>query len=246
MDKTVTSLSELNIPPKCHACPIRHRAVCAYCEAEEFGLLERIKFYRDFEPGQEIAGAGEAVDFVGSVVTGVVKLTKGMADGRQQMVGLLFPSDFLGRPMNARLDYDAAAVTKVALCMFRRAPFEALMRRVPRLQQRLLEMTLSELDAAREWLLLLGRKTAEEKLASFLTILVRRSQLRESSEPDSGSADLELPMTRSDIAECLGLTIETVSRQFARFKKSGLIELRGPRNVHVPDVESMSALAGDY
>jgi CRP/FNR family transcriptional regulator len=81
---------------RCADCPIRHRAVCARCETDEFEKLEAIKYYRSYEAGQTIVWAGDSMDFVASVVRGVAALTQTMEDGRRQMVGLLLPSDFLG------------------------------------------------------------------------------------------------------------------------------------------------------
>ena len=84
---------------RCADCPIRHRAVCTYCGPHELALLDAIKFYKTFESGQEIVAAGEEPDFLGSVVDGVVALSKTLVDGRRQTVGLMFPSDFVGRAM---------------------------------------------------------------------------------------------------------------------------------------------------
>ena len=147
---------------RCGECPIRYRAVCAHCETDELALLETMKFYRSFEPGQPIVWGGEQMDFVGSVISGVAALTQTLEDGRTQMVGLLLPSDFLGRPSRDVAAYNATAATRVVMCCFRRKPFEQMMRQTPHVAHRLLEMTLDELDAAREWMLLLGRKTARE------------------------------------------------------------------------------------
>ena len=134
----------------CGSCPIRHRAVCARCETDELEELDSIKYYRSYEAGQPIVWSGDRMDFVASVVTGVASLSQAMEDGRTQMVGLLLPSDFLGRPGRDVAPYDVSAVSNLTLCCFRRKPFEALMTRTPHIAQRLLEMTLDELDAARE------------------------------------------------------------------------------------------------
>ena len=87
-----------SVTTDCDACPIRHRAVCARCDSDELDRLEEIKYYRTFEAGQTIVWSGDKMDFVGSVVAGIATLTQTMEDGRTQMVGLLLPSDFVGRP----------------------------------------------------------------------------------------------------------------------------------------------------
>lgn len=219
---------------RCADCAIRHRAVCAYCGPAELQALDAIKFYRNFEPGQEIVAAGEKTEFLGSVIEGVVALSKTMVDGRRQTVGLMFSSDFLGRPGRAVAPYDAVAVTPVRLCLFARSRFERLLRETPELEKRLLEMTLDELDAARDWMLLLGRKTAREKIATFLTILARRAAARANAAPGDGIR-FELPLTREAVADYLGLTIETVSRQITALRKAGIIELVDARNIRVTD-----------
>lgn len=250
MVKQVPALTKLNLRAphelreRCADCTIRHRAVCSYAGPSELELLDSIKFYRSFEPGQEIVAAGEATDFLGSVIDGVVALSKTMADGRRQTVGLMFPSDFVGRPMRAEAPYDATAVTPVRLCLFVRSRFERLVRQMPSLEKRLLEMTLDELDAARDWMLLLGRKTAEEKIATFLTILARRAAALESRAPEDGLT-FQLPLGREAIGDYLGLTIETVSRQVTALKKAGVIDLIDARSIRVPDYAALLEAAGE-
>jgi CRP/FNR family transcriptional regulator len=235
---------ELAFSKECSDCPIRHRAVCARCEADELALLERIKYYRSFEPGQTVIWSGDKMDFVASVVSGVATLSQTMEDGRTQMVGLLLPSDFVGRPGRERAAYDVKAVTPVVMCCFRRKPFEEMMERTPHIGARLLEMTLDELDAAREWMLILGRKTAREKIASLLTIIARR-EAQAGLGSIRGRFEFALPLTREAMADYLGLTLETVSRQISALKSSGVIELEGTRRVVVPDFTRLMDETGD-
>jgi len=237
-----TSKPDLSL--QCGSCPIRHRAVCARCDQDELNLLEEIKYYRSFEAGQSIVWSGDRMDFVGSVVTGIATLTQTMEDGRTQMVGLLLPSDFVGRPGREMAAYDVVATTDLVMCCFRKKPFEDMMLRTPRIAQRLLEMTLDELDAAREWMLVLGRKTAREKIASLLAIIGRRdASLKVSAS--AGPMVFDLPLTREAMADYLGLTLETVSRQISSLKRDGVIELAGKRHVTIPDFDRLLEEAGD-
>src|SRR6056297_3710506 len=233
------------VPRDCGDCPIRHRAVCARCEAEELERLDQIKFYRSFEAGQTVIWAGDKMDFVGSVVSGIATLTQTMEDGRTQMVGLLLPSDFVGRPGRETAAYDVVATSDMVMCCFRRKPFEELMVVTPHIAQRLLEMTLDELDAAREWMLVLGRKTAREKIASLLAIIARRDTTLNMRNGTSGQIVFDLPLTREAMADYLGLTLETVSRQISALKRDGVIELEGKRHVTVPDMARLMDEAGD-
>ena len=229
---------------ECGDCPIRHRAVCARCETDELSLLEQIKYYRSYQAGQTIVWSGDRMDFVASVVTGIATLTQTMEDGRRQMVGLLLPSDFVGRPGRHMAAYDVTATTDVLMCCFRKKPFEELMTHTPHIAQRLLEMTLDELDAAREWMLLLGRKTAREKIASLIAIMARRDASLNLRKP-GGPMVVDLPLTREEMADYLGLTLETVSRQISALKKDGIIHLEGKRHVTIPDFDLLLEEAGD-
>ena len=238
----------------CESCPIRHRAVCARCEPDEFAQLESMKFYRTYEAGQTILFGGDPLEFVASVVSGVAMATRTLEDGRTQMVGLLLPSDFIGRPGRKFAPFTVSAVTDVRLCCFRSKPFANLIEATPHIAQRLLEMTLDELDAAREWMLLLGRKTAREKIASFLAIIARRyAALAQSAEvgvngvhlPAPQKLSFDLPLTRESMSDYLGLTIETVSRQISALKRDGVIALEGNRHVSVPNLDRLLAEAGD-
>jgi CRP/FNR family transcriptional regulator, anaerobic regulatory protein len=233
-----------NVHMTCGDCPIRHRAVCARCESDELAELESIKYYRSYEAGQTLIWSGDRMDFVASVVTGIATLTQTLEDGRRQMVGLLLPSDFVGRPGRSTAAYDVTATTDVVMCCFRKKPFEDLMSRTPHIAQRLLEMTLDELDAAREWMLLLGRKTAREKIASLMAIIARRDATLK-LKGSQGPLTFDLPLTREAMADYLGLTLETVSRQISALRKDGVIVLDGKRHVTVPDMNRLLAEAGD-
>ncbi|MBM9596379.1 transcriptional regulator FnrL [Roseitranquillus sediminis] len=228
----------------CDSCPIRRRTVCSLCEPEELRRLEKIKYYRTYEAGQPIMWAGDRIEFVASLVCGVATLSQTMKDGRTQMVGLLFPSDFLGRPGRTLAVFDVVAVAETTLCCFRRRPFEALMRDTPHISQRLLEMALDELDAAREWMILLGRKTAREKIASFVAMTARRQAALDATAPRPGMA-VTIPLTRDDMANYLGLTLETVSRQISALKREGIVRLDGNRRIVIPDFDRLIAQTGD-
>jgi CRP/FNR family transcriptional regulator, anaerobic regulatory protein len=229
---------------QCSDCPIRHRAVCARCETDELAQLEQIKYYRSYQAGQTIIWAGDRMEFVGSLVTGIATLAQTMEDGRRQMVGLLLPSDFVGRPGRDTVAFDVTATTDLVMCCFRKKPFEAMMAATPHISQRLLEMTLDELDAAREWMLLLGRKTAREKIASLIAIIARREAALQVQKA-AAILTVDLPLKREEMADYLGLTLETVSRQISALKKDGVIIVEGNRHVSIPDLDRLLEEAGD-
>lgn len=231
-------------PRDCGDCQIRHRAVCSRCDADELMLLDEIKYYRSYEAGQTVIWSGDRMDFVGSVVTGIATLSQTMEDGRTQMVGLLLPSDFVGRPGRDIAPYDVVATSDIVMCCFRKKPFEAMMDKTPHIAQRLLQMTLDELDAAREWMLVLGRKKAREKIASLLAIIARRDATLKLATLE-GRMEFDLPLTREAMADYLGLTLETVSRQISALKRDRVITLTGNRHVTVHDMDRLLEEAGD-
>lgn len=230
-------------PLACDSCAVRDRSICSTLSRDEIKQLNAISKFKTFEPGQQVLRDGEQQEFFATVVDGVIKLAKSMGDGRQQIVGLQFPSDFLGRPMRRTSPYDAIAATHVTLCMFSRARFEALARSCPSLEHRLLAHTLDELDAAQDWLLLLGRKTAFEKVATLLRQMAQRhlngtGQRRSLPGPD-GVLSFDLPLTRGEMADFLGLTIETVSRQLTRLKAGGIISLDWGRRISILNFDGL-------
>ncbi|WP_298293556.1 transcriptional regulator FnrL [uncultured Litoreibacter sp.] len=233
---------ELSKRPKCSECPIRHRAVCARCDDDELLTLEAIKSYKSFKAGEPILWRGDELVYLASIVEGVATLNKSMEDGRTQMVGLLLPSDFIGRPGRNDIEFDVVAATDVTLCCFQRKPFERLLETTPHISQRLVEMTMDELDAARDWMVLLGRKTAQEKTATFVEMLVRRQRV---DGVDTDPQHLALPLTRDEIANYLGLTLETVSRQLNAMKKDGVLRFADRRRFEVADFKALRNATGD-
>jgi CRP/FNR family transcriptional regulator, anaerobic regulatory protein len=230
---------------RCELCSVRNRAVCGALNQDELEHLNRIARRKLVHAGETILSDQEPAAFFGNIVSGVVKLTKTLSDGRQQIVGLQFAPDFLGRAFSAKNPYFAEAATDVDLCLFHRADFEKLMGTYPDLEHRLFERTLHELDAAREWMVLLGRKTAEEKVASFLLMLANRSAMIGCADDATpNEARFVLPLTRSDIADYLGLTIETVSRQITRLRVRNFIRPLDSRTFLVPNLELLTKAAG--
>ena len=230
---------------RCEHCAVRNGAVCGALKPDEIEHLNRIVRRRTVKPGETILSDEEPADFLANIVSGVIKLTKTLSDGRQQIVGLQFAPDFLGRAYGASHRYFAEAATEVELCCFPRAEFEKLLVIYPDLEHRLFERTLRELDAAREWMVLLGRKTAEEKVASFMVMLARRSAIIGCGGKDPQDvARFMMPLTRADIADCLGLTIETVSRLITRLKVQSVVRVLDSRSFLVPSMDRLCAAAG--
>jgi CRP/FNR family transcriptional regulator len=227
--------------PACADCPVRHSAVCARCDARELARLDRIRSRRLYPAGTAIAAAGDTLPYVATVISGCASLTGRMPDGRCQMVGLLLPGDLLGRPGHPEAAFDVAAEEDTVLCRFRRGPFEALLDESLHVNARLREMAVDELQAAREWMVVPARKSAREKVASFLLMLIARRPPGRPVPP----IRLELPMRRRAIAGFAGTSVETVSRQFTALRAEGVIELDGFHGVTVLDLHALLEAAGE-
>ncbi|RWM08790.1 MAG: Crp/Fnr family transcriptional regulator [Mesorhizobium sp.] len=231
------------IPVLCASCEARHRGICGALGPDQLLALSKSTMRHKADAGKELVSDSRSVERFSNVLSGVVKLTKTLSDGRQQIVGLQFAPDFLGRPFQAESSLTAEAATEVELCSFPRQALERLMKEQPDLEHRLLEQKLRELDQARDWMVALGRKTAAEKIASFLLMIARN--IDPGAGPERRRAAFELPLSRAEIADFLGLTIETVSRQITRLRGESVIRIENNRHVIVDDIGRLAARAGD-
>jgi len=229
----------------CDQCVVRNRAVCAALDENELQALNAIGRRRTLVAGESLIWEGEDSVLVANVIEGVLKLSTGTEDGREQIVGVVYPSDFIGRPFGATSGHGVTALTDARVCVFSRRDFDSFAREHPRLEHKLLERTLGELDRTRRWMLLLGRKSASEKVASFLLEMSERLAPATCEMEGMGpTIRFSLPFSRQQIADVLGLTIETVSRQFTRLKGEGLIDLPTRRDVTILDRDGLAAEAG--
>ncbi|TPG60452.1 Crp/Fnr family transcriptional regulator [Roseomonas nepalensis] len=223
----------------CGDCRVRDRSICGSLSDEELETLNHLGRNRHLHKGETLLWAGEEALVCANLLSGVLKVSAATADGREQIVGLLYPSDFVGRPFAEEAEQSVTALTEVDLCVFPRKPFEAALEHHARMERLLLRRTLAALDEARARMLLLGRKTAGEKLATFLLDLAGHLGQRCSE----GDTSFDLPLTRAEIADVLGLTIETVSRQMTKLKQEGLIDLPSGRQVTIRDRHALEERA---
>lgn len=229
----------------CDTCLVRNRAICSSLDSDEIKALNAIGRRRTLEAGESLMWEGEDSVLVANVIEGVLKLSTGTEDGREQIVGVVYPSDFIGRPFGATSGHGVTALTEARVCVFSRKDFDAFAREHPSLEHKLLQRTLAELDRTRRWMLLLGRKSAGEKVASFLLEMSERLVDPGCSDPaGTPLRRFSLPFSRQQVADVLGLTIETVSRQFTRLKADGMIDLPSRREVVILNREALAAEAG--
>ncbi len=229
----------------CDTCVVRNRAICSALDGTEIAVLSAIGRRRNLAAGESLMWEGEDSVLVANVLEGVLKLSTGTEDGREQIVGVVYPSDFIGRPFGGTTGHGVTALTDARVCVFSRRDFDAFASEHPALEHKLLQRTLGELDRTRRWMLLLGRKSASEKVASFLIEMSERlTAVTCETVGDVRTARFHLPFSRQQIADVLGLTIETVSRQFTRLKEQGIVDLPSRREVVILDQEGLLAEAG--
>ena len=176
---------------------------------------------------------GDEVEWLYQVNSGVLRLTRLLSDGRRQVIAFGYPGDIVGFPSDGLHHTDCEALTEVRLQPFRRSSLESG-EGDPALHCALLQAALREISAMQDHFMMLGRKSATEKLASFLCVLAERV-----GEDLGTYRQITLPMSRSDIADFLGLTTETVSRTFTQLRKSRIIAID---NIHTIIIQRPVAL----
>lgn len=229
-----------DIPIVCQSCEARHKGICGALTPVQLTELSKHTSKTAHSHEQILIDTDKHQENYSNVLSGVVKLTKLMPDGRQQIVGLQFAPDFLGRPFAEDSNVIAEAATNVRLCSFPKSILESIITQSPDMERRLHQQHLNELDEARDWMLTLGRKTAIEKLASFLVLIISHI------DPEAETQEIlsiELPLKRKDIADYLGLTIETVSRQLTNLRKKNIVEIGDKKMIKIKDYSKLQMIA---
>ena len=225
-------------PDPCARCDARPSSVCNAIPDADLVRLAAATTVMDISAGTTFIEEGEPAVAFFNITRGTARLFKLLPDGRRQITGFAHVGHFLGLAVSTTFAFSAEAIEPVRLCRFSRPRLRALLDDFPAMEKRLLEVAGNELVAAQEQMLLLGRKTARERLASFLVTQARQAGLR---APTGGR--FPVPMTRGDIADYLGLTIETVSRTLTRFRTEGLIDIPSPSELIIRDPDALESLA---
>jgi CRP/FNR family transcriptional regulator len=222
----------------CTDCDARHSSLCGVLDDHDISRLAALAQQMVIPAGHGFIEDGAAADSFYNVTSGTARLYKLLPDGRRQITGFAGPGHFLGLAVSTHYAFAAEAIDDVSICRFSRVRLKALLTDLPSLERRLLDVASNELVLAQEQMLLLGRKTARERLASFLTHL-----LTDATISPGGSAHVHLPMPRADIADYIGLTVETVSRSFGWLKSEGLVVILSATELRICDVAGLRALA---
>jgi CRP/FNR family transcriptional regulator len=237
---------ELNhhLPDPCAHCDARPFSVCSAIDDRDLQRLAALAHPFSVEAGRSFIDEGDPAENFFNVTSGTAKLFKMLPDGRRQITGFAGMGHFLGLAVSSTYAFGAEAVEPMRICRFSRPKLRAMLEDFPALERRLLEAASNELVAAQEQMLLLGRKTARERLASFLITRADGQTIGPAGCTHVSRASVvRLPMTRTDIADYLGLTIETVSRTLTRLRTEKLIELPTPSEIVLRDSAALDGLA---
>jgi CRP/FNR family transcriptional regulator, anaerobic regulatory protein len=231
------SRAPMSVGLECSDCDIKNLSVCRSLEPDEFDALERIGRTQAVPAKSTIFEQGREASFVYNLTSGALRLSKLLPDGRRQVVGFAMPGDFLGLSLQKTHLFTADALTPAKVCQFQRVGFSELLDDKPRLMRAMMELASNELSAAQDQMVVLGRRTAEEKIAAFLIGMRRRY-----ARINGPSVHVPLPMTRLDIGDYLGLTVETVSRMMTRMAREKTIVIV-PDGVRLLDIARLEQLA---
>jgi len=215
----------------CLHCQARPFSVCSVIGDADLAALGAAAVTMSVQPGHTFIQEGDPAEHFFNVTAGTAKLYKLLPDGRRQVTGFAGVGYFLGLAVSESYAYSAEALGPVGICRFSRSKLRGLLDDFRMMEKKLLEVASHELVVAQEQMLLLGRKTARERMASFL---VARANLLPHclGQAAAGVAErIHLPMTRGDIADYLGLTIETISRTLSRLKAEKMIAI--PNNSEI-------------
>jgi CRP/FNR family transcriptional regulator len=222
---------------RCSQCKVRLLSVCAALDPTELGELEALAQPMTYAARATIFTVEEPADYLFNVTSGALRLYNLRPDGRRQIIGFALPGDFVGLGLAEVHGFSADTIGETELCRFSRRAFTELVERKPHLLRRMLELATHELNIAQDHMMLLGRQTAEERVVSFLLRMSDRW-----ARILGPSATVPLPMGRQDIADFLGLTIETVSRTLTGLERDGMI-LIVPDGVRLLKPQSLERVA---
>jgi len=216
---------------RCEDCDARHKGMCDALSDEDLAFLSRAAQLVMIAPGKLFIEAGDAATYFYNINHGTVRVFRSLPDGRRHITGFMTAGQFLGLAMSGQYAFNAETIDEVHLCRFNRETLNGMFAEFPALERRLLNIAAHELTLAHEQMLLLARKTAVERVASYLLNLAYGLDICAGGKLPASALELKLPVGRTDLADYLGLTIETISRSFAQLKKNGMIDFHNAQAV---------------
>jgi CRP/FNR family transcriptional regulator len=221
----------------CATCSVRQISICGVIPEADLARLGASAIGGVARPGTLFIAESDPATAFFNIISGTARLYKLLPDGRRQITGFADAGNFLGLAVSDTYAFSAEAIDTVRYCIFPRIRLRALMQDFPQMEARLLKFASTELVAAQEQMLLLGRKSAQERVASFL---MARSRL---AAAQGSPACFILPMARGDIADYLGITIETVVRTLRKLRDEGMIAVTNTSEVVICDAMALQFLA---
>lgn len=222
---------------RCRNCDRREGSLCAVLTCEELDRLDEIMTWVKKDPGQTIFTEGDNLENYYNIKKGVARVVKLLPDGRRAILDFLFEGDFLGLNAEGQYAYSAEAITPVKLCCFPRGKLQILFQEIPKMENRLLGIYTDKLVDGQKQLTDLARKSPRERMAAFLLNFSKIESLKISDNR------FTLPMTREDISDYLGLTIETISRTLSAFSRENLIRIDQRKIITLLAPDKISELA---
>lgn len=222
----------------CDSCPVADRAVCSALSLDDRGELARIGHHRRYARGETIVAAGDAATVCATLTRGAAKMSTIDRDGTERIVALVHPAGMLGQLFAPAATLHVTALTDSEACVFPRARFEALSEARPALAKRLLAEVSRELDDSRHLIDLISKRQARGRVAALILAFSRAA----SPAPCHDEAAFDLPLTRGEMAQLLGLTIETVSRTLTALEGKGLVRRIGTHGITILDRAALEAL----
>ena len=226
-------------PIVCATCPVADRAVCSALSPEDRAELARIGTHRRYARGETIVAAGDPNTVCATLTRGAAKMSTIDRDGTERIVALVHPAGMLGQMFAPAATLHVTALTDSEACLFPRSQFEALRDTRPALAGRLLSELGRELDESRALIDLISKRQARGRVAALILAFARAA----SPAPCHDETAFELPLTRGEMAQLLGITIETVSRTLTALEKEGTIRRVGSHGIVVLDRGQLETLA---
>ncbi len=223
----------------CGTCPVRESAACAVLSEAERKVLAKAGRTRDLARGEMLFAAGDAKAACATLVTGALKVSSYDADGHERILALIHPAGFVGEMFAPFPSHDVVALTDSRLCVFARSEMEDALERYPELARALFRRSQEDLHQARELLALGSGRSANAQVAGMMRAMAQAA----SHSPCHAAQRFDLPMTRGELGNMLGLTIETVSRAITALEKMGAIRRNGARGIEVLDPARLAEAA---
>ena len=237
MNKTLNTDFTNHEKSRCVVCKIRTYSFCRCLPEEKLKTFAKISDEKEFEDKKTIFLQQEQSKNLYNITKGNVKIYRLLSDGRIQIIGFLYPGDFFGSYKKEKYNYSAESIGDLRLCVFNQQSLDDYLEENMSLAKELLHMTSHELTLAQDRMMVLGKMNASERVAKFiLNISKQRLRIGWQNNP------ISIPMTRQDIADYLGLTLETISREFTKLKAANTIKFLTPKQIYITDRDKLSSI----